>query len=175
MKRKGAEAVEVAGARVIRRTALLEWDEAAVASALAISPGEVREYFIDGRRMSFVLERRLCREILRGTPAPSEGARYDILDAAGEKWEVRAVTKSGVYFCPSYMVGSGRKFEEDGFLEKLQQIRGYLLGDIVKFPRTPVWEVSCGEVRRWYDGGQLGAGTKISRARALRLLGGEGA
>ena len=41
-----------------------------------------RAYFTDGRRVSFILERRLAYEVLKGTLAPSEGAGYDLI----EKW-----------------------------------------------------------------------------------------
>jgi hypothetical protein len=84
----------------------------------------VKEYLTDGRRVSFLPERRLSREVFEGTLAPSEGAGYDLLDREGLKWEVRSVSKGGVYFCPSYMVGSGRSFEEKGFLDKLSEIEG---------------------------------------------------
>lgn len=62
------------------------------------------------------------REVLGGCLAKSEGDGYDVLDRAGRKWEVRSVSKGGMYFCPSYMVGSGRRFNCDGFLRKLNDI-----------------------------------------------------
>ena len=105
----------------------LEWDEQEIASALMISTEDVRAYFTDGRRVSFLLERRISKEIIRGTLAPSEGAGYDLLDSQGGKWEVRSISKGGIYFCPSYMVGSGRSFEVDGFLKKLQEVKGYIV------------------------------------------------
>ena len=156
------------------RAGLLEWDLTDIAKSLFLEPDEAREYFTDGRRVSFILERRLCRAILKGTLAPSEGAGYDLLDERGRKWEVRSISKGGVYFCPSYMVGSGRRFEEDGFLEKLQEIEGYVLSDITMFPRIPVWKVATDEARRWYDAGALGTRTKVSRTKALRLLKADG-
>ena len=78
---------------------------------------------------------------------------------------------AGVYFCPSYMVGSGRVFEEGGFLEKLREIDGYIVSDITVFPRIPVCKVWSDAVRSWYGDNSLGAGTKVFRRRALRLLG----
>lgn len=50
------------------------------------------------------------REVLGGRLARSEGDDYDVLDRHGRKWEVRSVSKGGICFCPSYMVGSGRRF-----------------------------------------------------------------
>ncbi len=117
-----------------------------------------------------VIERRLAREVLGGALAASEGADYDIVDSDGGKWEVRCVSKGGVYFCPSYMVGKGRKFEPLGFYQKLSEIQGYLLADIECFPRVPYWSVSGETVRTWWDQAHLGASTKILRKKALWLL-----
>jgi hypothetical protein len=150
---------------------LLTWDIAGLARALKLTPNDVREYFTDGRRVSFILERRIAYEVVKGgSLAPSEGAGYDLLDAQGKKWEVRSITKSGIYFCPSYMVGSGRSFDEKGFMDKLGEIEGYIVSDVERFPRVPFWIISKQEVLSWYQSDRLGAGTKISRARALELL-----
>lgn len=149
----------------------LAWDLAAIARALNISADDVLEYFTDGRRVSFILERRIAHEILGGTLAKSEGAGYDLLDREGRKWEVRSISRGGVYFCPSYMVGSGRTFEAGGFLAKLDNIEGYILADIEVFPRVPFWSVNSAEVREWWQAGELGSASKVSRKRALELLG----
>jgi len=131
---------------------------------------DIRMYFTDGRRVSFVLERRLMREVLGGKLAVSEGDDHDLVDAKGRKWEVRSVSGSGIYFCPSYMVGSGRRFECDGFLQKLSMIHGYAISDITQFPRVPYWLVEAATVRRWWEMEKLGPATQISRKRALALL-----
>ena len=148
----------------------LTWDLNAIAAALKIQPEDVREYFTDGRRVSFILERRLAREVLKGRVAESEGADYDLTDANGDKWEVRSITRGGVYFCPSYMVGSGRAFASAGFLAKLKEIKGYLLADVEMFPDVPFFVVSSTEVGAWWQSRQLGSTTKVSRAKALKLL-----
>jgi hypothetical protein len=135
-----------------------------------ITPDEVVQYFTDGRRVSFILERRIAREIMEGTIAQSEGASWDVLDSDGEKWEVRSLSRQGVYFCPSYMVGSGRAFEEAGFLRKLDEIRGYVISDIESFPNVPVWILEASDVKAWWESGELGVNSKISRVRALRLF-----
>ena len=44
-------------------------------------------------------------------------AGYDLIDAKGGKWEVRSISKGGIYFSPSYMVGSGRSFNKKDFLK----------------------------------------------------------
>ncbi len=148
---------------------LFTFDIALLAEGMRITEDEVKGYFTDGRRISFVLERRIAREILEGKLAKSEGDAWDIIDANGDLWEVRSLSKT-TYFCPSYMVGSGRKFDEAGFLDKLSRIRGYVISDITLFPEIPVWLVESREVLEWYKAKKLGAGTKTSRKRVLQLL-----
>jgi len=148
----------------------LTWNLELVSKALNITSEEAIEYFTDGRRVSFVLERRISKEIVKGKLASSEGASYDLLDKDGKKWEVRSITKSGIYFCPSYMVGSKRSFEEYGFLLKLDEIEGYILSDVELFPNVPYWIINKNIVHRWWKEGHLGTNTKISREKALRLL-----
>lgn len=149
---------------------VLTWNLDDIAQALKISSQDVREYFTDGRRVSFILERRFAKEVIRGKLAGSEGAGYDLVDPQGGKWEVRSISRGGVYFCPSYMKGKGRSFEVTGFLNKLDDIKGYILTDIESFPEVPFWIISSQDVRIWWDKGTLGATTKISRKKALSLL-----
>lgn len=149
---------------------ILNWKPELLASAFGISEEDVRLYFTDGRRVSFIIERRLVLENKGWKLAPSEGAGYDLLAPDGGKWEVRSVSRGGVYFCPSYMVGSGRKFEEKGFLAKLDEIEGYILSDIESFPTVPVFKVAKSLVKTWYDEGKLGSSTKITRSKFLDEL-----
>jgi len=59
----------------------LIWDLEEISRALKLTPADVRAYFTDGRRVSFILERRIAYEIIKGRLAPSEGAGYDLIDA----------------------------------------------------------------------------------------------
>ncbi|HDG67534.1 MAG TPA: hypothetical protein ENG11_00110 [candidate division Zixibacteria bacterium] len=149
---------------------VLSWDIEQIAKALKIKPEDVREYFTDGRRVSFIVERRIAREVLKGKLAPTEGAGYDVIDSHGGKWEIRSITRGGIYFCPSYMVGSGRHFEEKGFLRKLEEIKGFIIADIESFPDIPFWIIPVEQVKEWWFSGKLGKFTKISRKKALELL-----
>ncbi len=153
-----------------QRHGTLSWNLTELAKALHIGEADVREYFTDGRRVSFLLERRIASEVLKGRLAPSEGAGFDLIDSAGQKWEVRSVSKGGIYFCPSYMVGSGRSFNEAGFLAKLDEIAGYIVSDIEAFPDVPFWIIPKDVVASWWAGKQLGSTTKISRDKAHSLL-----
>ena len=129
----------------------LTWDLEEVARALKIAPADVRAYFTDGRRVSFILERRLASEVLRGSLAGSEGAGYDLLDPDGGQWEVRSLTRGGVFLCPSYMVGKGRVFDEPGFQSKLAGLKGYILADVESFPDVPFWMVPVEVVSGWWQ------------------------
>jgi len=148
----------------------LNWDIGEIAKALKIGENDVKQYFTDGRRVSFILERRLACEVMQGRLAPSEGAGYDLLDWQGRKWEVRSITKGGIYFCPSYMVGSGRSFDKAGFLKKLKTIQGFIISDVESFSDIPFWIISSRVVRSWWDDGRLGLNSKVSRRSALELL-----
>lgn len=149
----------------------LNWNEDEIAKALKITPEDVKSYFTDGRRISFILERRLAREVFNGKLAPSEGAGFDLIDSIGGKWEVRSITRGGIYFCPSYMVGSGRSFNEVGFTYKLNSIEGYVVSDVESFPNVPFWILPSSVVENWWRAGILGTSTKISRNKALQLIG----
>jgi len=120
-----------------------------IANALKITRDDVKEYFTDGRRVSFLIEHRLAHEVFGGSLARSQGAGYDLEDTKRGKWEVRSISRGGIYFCPSYMVGSGRSFNVEGFLEKLSEIDGYVLADIESFPRVPFWILPVFQVRYW--------------------------
>ncbi|WP_145953442.1 hypothetical protein [Oceaniglobus indicus] len=148
----------------------LSWDEEELARAFKITPKDVREYLTDGRRVSFIIERRLMWEHPGWKLAPSEGAGYDLLDPDGGMWEVRSITRGGVYFNPSNQVGSGRAFNEDGFQQKLGGIKGFILSDIVGFPVVDVFVVPVQNVLDWHSQRLLGSNAKVSRAKFLREL-----
>jgi len=68
------------------------------------------------------------------------------------------------------MVGSGRSFNEQEFLEKLSEIKGYIISDIESFPNIPYWIIPVGQVRTWWESGRLGPASKVSRKRVLELI-----
>ena len=140
----------------------MTWDADELARALKVTVPDVKEYLTDGRRASFIIERRLKWENPGWELAPSEGAGYDLLDPDGALWEVRSITRGGVYFTPSAQVGSGRKFAEAGFLTKLDAVAGFILADIVDFPTVTVFKVPVTYVKRWYANKELSAAAKVS-------------
>lgn len=146
------------------------WDEIKLSDALGVNVNDVREYLTDGRRVSFIIERRLVWENSGWKLAQSEGAGYDLIDPDGAMWEVRSITNNGVYFNPSNQVGSGRYFDEDGFFSKLKNIKGFILTDVVTFPSIDVFVVPVENVIRWYKENILGKNTKVSREKFLHKL-----
>lgn len=143
----------------------LTWNAEELAHALRVTVEDVKEYLTDGRRASFLIERRLMWENSGWTLAPSEGAGYDLRDPEGGLWEVRSITRGGVYFTPSAQVGSGRVFGETAFLAKLDAVAGFILADIVDFPTVSVFKVPTDYVKRWYANRELSAAAKVSRAK----------
>jgi hypothetical protein len=147
----------------------LHWDVEKLSGAMHLSKEDVIDYFKDGRRMSFILERRICKEVLDGKMPKSEGASFDIFDKEGGKWEVRCVTDTGTYFCPSSMIGAGRFFDEKGFLSKLEGIKGYILADITKFPLVEYWSTTSYEIIDLYVNKRIHHTTKVGRQRVIDL------
>ncbi len=148
----------------------MTWDQDELARAFKVTPNDIKEYLTDGRRVSFIIERRLKWENEGWTLAPSEGAGYDLRDPNGGLWEVRSITAQGVYFNPSNQVGKGRQFEEKGFLAKLAVLKGFILSDITGFPEVQVYVVPVEFVIGWYRAGQLGRNCKVSRSVFLSRL-----
>ncbi len=48
-----------------RSNGILDWDIKEIARALKINIDDVKEYFTDSQRVSFILERRLTHEVLK--------------------------------------------------------------------------------------------------------------
>ena len=147
----------------------LNWDVQKLSEAMHLSKDDVVDYFKDGRRMSFILERRICKEVFGGSMAKSEGSSFDIFDKNKDKWEVRCVTDQGTYFCPSSMIGAGRYFDEEGFLNKLKEIKGYILADITKFPLVEYWSTTSDEIMDLYVNKRIHHTTKVGRQRVIDL------
>ena len=155
---------------IMQPSGWLTFDLEAISDALHISVEDTRKYFTDGRRVSFLIERRAVESMPGSKLAPSEGSGFDLIDADGGNWEVRSLTKGGIYFCPSYMVGSGRKFDESGFLDKLDDVEGYFVTDITRFPEMPYWIIPYETVKQWWHSGDLGKNSKIPRTKFLSLV-----
>jgi len=143
----------------------ITWKAQEIADAFEVSLEEVRIYLTDGRKASFMVERKIQRMHQGWQLAHSEGAGYDLIDPNGGLWEVRSITRNGVYFCSSRDVGSGRSFKEDLFYEKIDLVEGWILADIECFPEVKVYKVDSGNVQKWYEDKLIGKTTSVSRKK----------
>jgi len=154
----------------VKHLGKLEWNILKLSSALKIAPSEVEKYMKDGRKVSFICERRVAKEFFGIDETAPENSPYDFKDKSGLKWEVRSVTKGGTYFTPSGNVGSGRNYSEQDYLNKLDLLEGFILCDIEEFPKMSVWKVKVPTIKKWDDGGELNADKSISRKKVLSLI-----
>lgn len=148
----------------------INFDCERLADAFGVRSDDIRAFMTDGRRASFIIERRLVWSHPGWQLATSEGAGYDLSDPDGGRWEVRSITRRGVYFNPSAQVGIGRCFEEIGFFAKLSSIQGFILADITLFPTVCVYLVPVANVQRWYAERRLGTRTMVARNVFLTQL-----
>jgi hypothetical protein len=148
----------------------LRWNERDLASALKLNLAEIKPYFKDGRRISFLLERSLVKKLMPGKLANSERDPYDIELVNGEKWEVRCMTERGVKFGPSKNIGGSRKFSERDFLLKLKSISGYAICDVTSFPSVQVYKIPSIEIHKLYKAGYLGSSASLSSAKKVKKI-----
>ena len=86
---------------------LLTWNLSKLANALQVKVSEARTYFRDGRKLSFLAEVVLAKE-LGMDKAETESKPYDLIDPnTNEKWEVRCMNRT-ISFAPSNMTGANR-------------------------------------------------------------------
>ena len=105
---------------MIEQAGVLRWDIDNIAGSLHLTPQETKEYFTDGRRVSFILERRICREIVGGVLSPSEGAGFDLIDELGRKWEVRLHHKRRNLLLSKLYDRIGSKVRRKWFLREIE-------------------------------------------------------
>jgi hypothetical protein len=64
-----------------------------------------------------------------------QGRDYPVvIDNAGKVFQVRALTEHGVDFTPAKNVGYGRSFDIDEYRARLEQLDGFLVADVRRFP-----------------------------------------
>lgn len=149
-------------------TGLFEWDVAKVAEGMHLPPERVLQFFKDGRRFAWLLEESLAAR--HAMTREGETADYDLTDGAGRRWEVRCCTKGGLFFCPSNMIGKGRKFNFENWVTKQAQVSGWIVADINTFPRVPYWVIPAAIVGGWWNSGSIGPSTQCAYPRFRELL-----
>jgi len=148
---------------------LLTWNLSKLANALQVKVSEARTYFRDGRKLSFLAEVVLAKE-LGMNKAETESKPYDLIDPnTNEKWEVRCMNRT-VSFAPSNMTGANRGFNIEGFMDKLDICAGYIICDIVEFPVVPYYIVKSSTVAKWFGSQRMSRTALLTRKNFLQKM-----
>mgnify|MGYP003152686876 FL=1 len=148
---------------------LLKWNLSKLANALQVKVSEARTYFRDGRKLSFLAEVVLAKE-LGMNKAETESKPYDLIDPnTNEKWEVRCMNRT-ISFAPSNMTGANRGFNIEGFMEKLDICKGYIVCDIVEFPVVPYYIVKSSTVAEWFGSQRMSRTALLTRKNFLQKM-----
>lgn len=101
----------------------------------SLSQEKVDNLLRDGRRASGFLEMQLVEWFPDLTFVDKKG--YDHIDIDGIKYDAKCFTKGGAKFCPSVMLGAGRRVDENALWEHATNMI-YIFCDIVDFPKVSV-------------------------------------
>ena len=102
-----------------------------------LSPETVNDIFKDGRAFSHFIEKWLEQKYpLKHIPGCKN---YDFVDINNEeiKYDEKTFTSRGCKYCPSSMIGTGRKFNKEEFEEKTKRLIFCIVSNI-HFPRIRV-------------------------------------
>ena len=148
----------------------LTWDLDKLADALQIEVEEAKKYFRDGRKLSYLAEMVLAKE-LGMDKAETEAKPYDLIDPnTNEKWEVRCMNRT-ISFAPSNMTGANRGFNIEGFIDKLGICQGYIICDIVNFPIVPYYIIESNTVESWFYNERMSRTALLTRKNFLKKMG----
>lgn len=94
---------------------------------------ETSDLMDDGRFASHILERQIPKWF--PTLSHVTGCKdHDHVDKTSDlRFDAKNLTKNGCKFMPSNMLGAGRSFNQDIFLEKAKTLN-YIICDIIDFP-----------------------------------------
>lgn len=93
--------------------------------------------FTDGRVIGLLNEKLLTALFNNVSPSPSNQSSYDVLIDGKHKCEVRSVTKK-VNLIPSKQIGTGRKFDEEGYRKKRECVHAYIFVDVMDSPEFSI-------------------------------------
>lgn len=110
-----------------------------------IEENDLYEIFKDGRVAGLIIEHLLNTIFKNLTRLGHENAALDFIDNDARRYEARTVTKNGVKFIPSHMIGQGRKFSQAGFVKKLSRLESFILLDITQCPVFIITSVSAND------------------------------
>ena len=125
------------------------YEFACPASFGTLSQEEVYKLFTDGRRSSGFLEIQLEKWFPELTFEDGKG--YDHVDREGLRYDAKCFTKGGAKFCPSGMLGMGRKVNEEELWEHANDMI-YIFTDVVEFPKVQVRFVKGSDLTQYTKG-----------------------
>ena len=125
------------------------YEFACPASFGTLSQEEVYKLFTDGRRASGFLEIQLEKWFPELTFEDGKG--YDHVDREGLRYDAKCFTKGGAKFCPSGMLGMGRKVNEEELWEHANDMI-YIFTDVVEFPKVMVRFVKGSDLTQYTKG-----------------------
>ena len=119
-----------------------------------LSSKVITEVMSDGRVSSHFLERHL--PIWFPELEFVSGCRdHDHVNVkSGLKYDQKSFTKNGCRFMPSSMIGAGRKFNKDKFLEKADSLT-YIICDVTSLPKVRVIFKEGNQLANQYPKGEI--------------------
>lgn len=100
-----------------------------------LSNKELENVFKDGRAISHFLQEQAkywFPSLIR-----KDTKEYDFLDGENNKYEMKCFTKKGCKFCPSNMIGKGRKKDENR-IKDISKYTSYIICDVTSFPTIQI-------------------------------------
>ena len=105
----------------------------------SIPPESLYELYKDGRVFGPLAEELTAKRFKKMVKSPELNGFWDVQHTTwGHTYEVRTLTKGGANLIPSNQIGAGRKYNEEEYLEKLNNIYGFILFDIRNIPEIRI-------------------------------------
>jgi hypothetical protein len=119
-----------------------------------LKENEVVSIYNDGRVFSHFIEKWL--EITYPLKWIKGCKSYDFVDLTDEpiQYDEKTFTKRGCKFMPSNMIGQGRKFDKDKFIEHATHLT-YIIVDNVDFPNILVRFIDGKDLVKEYPNGNI--------------------
>lgn len=119
-----------------------------------LSPESCIEIFKDGRPFSHFIEHWISKNYPLDHVAGCKD--HDFKDSLNPeiKYDEKTFTKGGCHFCPSNMIGTGRKFDKEIFEEKSKKMIFCIVSN-TKFPEIKIKFVPGYELCKLYPKGKI--------------------
>lgn len=142
----------------MKKIAIIQWNMKDLIRSLGVEEPHVLRFLKDGRNSAFLLKFRLSIELgwelVEGQNAPTH-----LISKDNKIWIIKTCTPiSGVSFCSNSMIGKGRKFESNKFIDSLKEHEGFLVADVSDFPTVEIYQISSREIFNLYMQGMLNEG-----------------